>query len=383
MSRATLQPHPAPDMPTSVDVLIIGAGLGGTVAAAICAQAGVRTLLVDRATFPRDKVCGGCLAQRGVNALHDLGLTDAHWQRTTTPLTTVTVHHGTARLDLPLRPGRVVDRAVLDAQLVAEVQRRGGRFVAGHRAIIDTIQTDAVNVQIGPHRVQAKAVLVADGLGGRALSRLPGFEVTTAPASHLGLATTLDVTPEAHAAWPPAEHLDMNTTRAGYVGVVRLADGRAHLAAACRPHHLKAAGSPHAALSQLLPAGPLRHQITPDVPLLITPRLTRHRRKLADHRVLVLGDAAGYVEPFTGEGMSWAITAAQAATHLALPHLNHWPATLAHQWAARYHQDIGKSQRTCRALAALLRRPLLTTAAVRILAACPAAARPLTRRLAA
>ena len=50
------------------DAVVIGAGPAGSVAASLLARTGRRTLLVERATFPRTKVCGGCLAPAGVEA---------------------------------------------------------------------------------------------------------------------------------------------------------------------------------------------------------------------------------------------------------------------------------------------------------------------------
>ncbi|HET6566494.1 MAG TPA: FAD-dependent monooxygenase, partial [Rhodothermales bacterium] len=58
------------------DVLIVGAGPGGSTAAACASAAGLRVLLIDRATFPRDKVCGDAISGKSVDVLRRLGLTD-------------------------------------------------------------------------------------------------------------------------------------------------------------------------------------------------------------------------------------------------------------------------------------------------------------------
>src|SRR6202011_1544365 len=59
---------------TRYDVLVVGAGPAGSVAALILARAGVRVALVDKATFPRSKACGDLVGPRGVQVLEDLGL---------------------------------------------------------------------------------------------------------------------------------------------------------------------------------------------------------------------------------------------------------------------------------------------------------------------
>ena len=59
------------------DAVVIGAGPAGSFAASLLARSGRRTLLVERATFPRTKVCGGCLAPAGVEALGNAGFAAA------------------------------------------------------------------------------------------------------------------------------------------------------------------------------------------------------------------------------------------------------------------------------------------------------------------
>ena len=65
---------PLDTLPTSTDVLVVGAGPGGAAAAYHLARHGVDVTLVDRATFPRDKVCGDGLTPRGVAAIDRMGI---------------------------------------------------------------------------------------------------------------------------------------------------------------------------------------------------------------------------------------------------------------------------------------------------------------------
>ncbi|MEM6394531.1 MAG: hypothetical protein AAF797_17325, partial [Planctomycetota bacterium] len=110
----------------------------------------------------------------------------------------------------------------------------------------------------------------------------------------------------------------------------------------------------------------------------LTPRLTRARPDAAHHRLLIVGDAAGYLEPFTGEGMAWAAAAGHAAATFALAHLHRWsPATTA-AYQRLHRLTTAARQRRCRLLVALLRRPRLTDATLRLLQHLPQLARPLT-----
>ena len=112
-----------------------------------------------------------------------------------------------------------------------------------------------------------------------------------------------------------------------------------------------------------------------------TPLLTRRAPRLAAERLFVLGDAAGYVEPFTGEGISWAFASAHAVVPLALQAVSRWDAALPRRWAAAYRVAVGGRQTLCRWLARLLRHPAVLHAAVHVLARAPFVAGPVVRRL--
>ncbi|MGL4550971.1 MAG: NAD(P)/FAD-dependent oxidoreductase, partial [Gemmataceae bacterium] len=116
----------------------------------------------------------------------------------------------------------------------------------------------------------------------------------------------------------------------------------------------------------------------PEAPWRGTPPLTRSARRVAGHRLFVLGDAAGYVEPFTGEGMAWALASAVTLAPLAS---RPWTPGLASAWARAHRRVVTGRQLACRALSAVLRRPWLTGTLVRILHLCPSLAGPVTRSL--
>jgi flavin-dependent dehydrogenase len=86
-----------------------------------------------------------------------------------------------------------------------------------------------------------------------------------------------------------------------------------------------------------------------------------------------VGDAAGYVEPFTGEGMAWAVASAAALAPIAA---RDWHPGLAREWEAAHRRVLGRRQLGCRVIAKALRFPRLTRLAVRVLSTFPALARP-------
>ena len=112
-----------------------------------------------------------------------------------------------------------------------------------------------------------------------------------------------------------------------------------------------------------------------------TPALTRQARRVAGERVFVLGDAAGYVEPFTGEGMAWALAAGVAVAPLVIHAASSWQPDLESAWTAAYRRVVSRRQTACRATAAILRYPLLAGAVVAVLSRVPALAAPFVRHL--
>src|SRR5260221_12460281 len=151
----------------------------------------------------------------------------------------------------------------------------------------------------------------------------------------------------------------MAVGRHGYVGLVRVEDGLLNIAAAVAPEFIKGHGHPSRALATIVEEAGF-----PAIPALAeadcqgTLPLTRRTTPTAARRVLVLGDAAGYVEPFTGEGMAWALSAAVAATPLIDRGLRDWNAEVERDWQRVLRRVVLRRQRWCRLFALALRHPL-------------------------
>jgi flavin-dependent dehydrogenase len=98
-----------------------------------------------------------------------------------------------------------------------------------------------------------------------------------------------------------------------------------------------------------------------------TSPLTSRPKQVASERVILIGDAGGYVEPFTGEGMATALESAVAVVPLAIEARKSWSPSLATSWESLHRQMVRSRQRTCQQLAWILRRPW---AAIATLSAC-------------
>jgi flavin-dependent dehydrogenase len=356
------------------DVLVIGAGPAGAVAAREAARRGARVLLVDRKTFPRGKVCGCCLNGNALAGLAAAGLGDLPRQLGAIPLKFVRITTGGQEVVLSLPGGVSVSREAFDAELVRVAIAAGAAFLPNTTATLSEAISDGQYVRLGDATTKARVVIAATGLHGR----FSADEPIVQRGSRIGAGVALDQAPDFY---EPGT-IYMATGRAGYVGLVRLEDGRLDVAAALDSAAVRNAGGPGAVAAGVLadtgwPAiGGLA-----DVRWKGTPPLTRRPLRLAGKRWFAVGDAAGYVEPFTGEGMAWAVASGLAVAPLAIAAAHGWEDRFIRTWQREHRRVVGRRQWACRVVAAGLRSPRLTRAAVRILARVPAVALPVVRQL--
>ncbi len=361
---------------TTWDVIVVGAGPAGAMAAHQIARQGASVLLVDRAEFPRPKVCGCCLNLRALAALQAAELGQLPATLGARPLRKLTLAAHGHQACMPLPGGVALSRSALDAALVSAAQSGGAHFLP--RTIASLGEVDAagrcVRLTRGAHSVEARGtvVLAADGLAGSLTQRESPGRVH--PASRIGAGAIAEV--------PGDRYQDgtifMACARHGYVGLVRLEDGRLNLAAALDAAFVRDVGGlAPAARTILHDAGlsDLHH-----LELLSwhgTPTLTRRPSRVAGWRLLVLGDAAGYVEPFTGEGIAWALDCGMAIAPLVARALEAWSPALEIAWTLCHRDLIARRQGACRAIALALRHPSLVRGVVRLLAHAPQLARPM------
>jgi flavin-dependent dehydrogenase len=360
-------------------VVVVGAGPAGATAARELARRGLAVLLVDRSAFPRWKVCGCCLNARALAALAGTGLGDLAARLGAVPLADVLLAGRGCRARLPLPGGAVVSRMAFDAALVGEAVAAGAAFLPRTRAALGPVKQAGREVALTQGgttaTVVAALVLAADGLGGQLLA---GAAACPEPGSRIGAGTVVAEAPESFA----AGRVWMACGSGGYVGLTRLEDGRLDVAAAFDRAVVRRAGGPGEAAAALL-----REVGFPPVPGLAalpwrgTPPLTRRAPRPTAERVLAVGDAAGYVEPFTGEGIAWALASAVAIAPLAERLARRWEPGAAPAWAALHRRTVAGRQGTCRAAAGVLRHPRLARLAIRLLGHWPGLAGPVVARL--
>ena len=366
----------------SWSVVVVGAGPAGAVVAGLIARAGVSVLLVDRSTFPRAKVCGCCLNGRALSALADAGLGGLPGELGAVPLTAFRLAAGGREAGLRLDRGVSLSREAFDAALIHRAIDAGVEFLPATRATGVVAQKDETVRRVllhqpgGEREVSAQVVLASDGLGGSMLADGPAGRIR--PGSRIGAGVVVDFADPFYA---PGT-IYMATASTGYVGLVRLESGALDIACAFDPGAVRAAGGPGAAAVRILT------EVAWLVPAKLdeagwrgTAPLTRQARRVSGYRLFGLGDATGYVEPFTGEGMAWAISSAVALAPIALEAAHAWRPKLARMWQQTHHAVVTRRQRVCRVAAEVLRRPWLAGLVVQCLARVPMLGWPVVRHL--
>jgi len=378
-------PHAAS---TPWDAIVVGAGPAGALSACLLARAGLHVLLVERKAFPRPKVCGGCLNAHALAALARAGIDGRVRDLGATPIHRLRLHQRARVATIDLAPGLAISRQALDAELVSAAIEAGSAFLPETAALV--VPEGDLPWREGWRRVSlqhrhehgifaaARAVLVADGLAHSSLRECDSFHSRVSASARIGVGGvagpgTIEVQPGS---------ITMAVGRHGYVGAVEIEDGRVNVAAAIDPGFLKTFAATAQAIGAILAeAGVDARPGLDTIDWMGTIPLTRHVPRPAARGVFVLGDAAGYVEPFTGEGMAWAFAGAEAVVPIVNRAVASHDARIERDWIRVHARGIGREQRWCRVVARVLRMPALLTPCVLLLRQHPALARPLVAHL--
>ncbi|MEM9065105.1 MAG: NAD(P)/FAD-dependent oxidoreductase [Planctomycetota bacterium] len=281
------------------EVLVIGAGPAGALFSVLLARQGREVVLVDKGSFPRSKVCGCCIAPAGQRAFEQAGLDGLLNDALT--LRRMEMAHSGRSVSIPIPSYRTIGRHELDQRLVESAESEGVEFRPNTSA---RVRPDGI-CELDNGTLSPGVIVVADGLSGASLREHPGFGWRVRPGSLVGLGTVSD-TPDAGL---DAHAVTMACAAEGYVGAASIGGGRWSIAAAVTPQLIREQ-SPSGAMKQIYQRATGR-TLALDAPVRGTAPLTRQRNSVeAGTRIFLLGDACGYAEPMTGQGMSWAFEGA-------------------------------------------------------------------------
>jgi geranylgeranyl reductase family protein len=317
------------------DVLVVGAGPAGSTTAYRLARAGARVLLVDRARFPRDKPCGGGLTMRAVRLLPFSVEPVVEDRSSDFTFGLDFKHHFQRQARAPLV--LMTQRSRLDQFLAEQAADAGADFRDGVKLTGLDVNDGAVEATVGGSRIHARALIAADGANGTT-ARAAGIdddrdygvalegnlpnEAIDAERYRSRLFLELGVVPGGYGwVFPKGDHVNV-----GVGGWAREAPTlRGHLSRFCREYELDE-GRLESVRGFRLP-------------------LIKPTTELARGRVALVGDAAGLVDPLSGDGMYEAFVSARLAADSVLrreldgyePALERELArTLSASWKAKY-----------------------------------------------
>jgi geranylgeranyl reductase family protein len=292
------------------DVVVVGAGPAGCAAAAqaLRDRPDARVLLVDRASFPRDKACGDGVAAEAFDELAGLGFDVPALVDGYPPLDRLRLRSpGGVEVDRRMRRQvRVVPRRVLDDRLVRQVLAMGASFRRHTVRAVD-VRPDAVTLD---GQIRGTVVIGADGAGSvvrRGAGPGPGGRSGHVALAIRGYATVPPGLDDAQLITMTAKHWP------AYAWSFPLGDGRANVG------YGELEGPRPMSRSQMIAA---LHELVPGLDRLDGLRahrlpLSSGRPPVPDGRVLLAGDAQSLVNPLTGEGIYYAVLSGALAGRAA------------------------------------------------------------------
>ncbi|HTG98832.1 MAG TPA: FAD-dependent monooxygenase [Vicinamibacterales bacterium] len=351
-----------------IDVLIAGAGPAGSIAATVLARAGARVLVLDRARFPRPKLCGDTLNPGALAVLQRLGLGCAAAASIPLAGMIVTGDDGTRVVGkYEGVSGRAISRSEFDAALMMAAAGAGARIEQGvlvQGPVIDTSgdQPIVTGLKITGRQgkcltIRARMVIAADGRYSRVaralgLSRAASWPRRWAMGAYFENVGGL------------TQFGEMHVRRTHYMGVAALAKGLTN-ACVVTPN----LGGRHPAdilMTTLTGDAQLRERFAGarmvTAPICLGP-LAIDASAAGARGLLLAGDAAGFVDPITGDGLRFAIRGAELAAREALDALENGSDRAHVRLRASRHREFAAKWRFNRTMRWIVTYPAAVRAA--------------------
>jgi flavin-dependent dehydrogenase len=355
-------------------VVVVGAGPAGSIAALALARRGISVRLIDRSTFPRDKLCGDTLNPGTLAALSRLGVSAEIEQRGLAVSGMCVSGPGGIVIDAPYPRGLqgvAISRCDLDSILLRQAIDAGASFESGvvvraplvaerrGSAVVEGVEVETTRSR---ERWRAPVVIAADG---RRSTLAFALELTRHPPvpKRWAIGAYFDVPA------PPGPAMGELHIREGrYLGVAPLPGGRTNVCLVMPPGGQGCDfGDPGGLLAREIDNEPLlrgRFVGRPMVrtPVMLGPLAIEPTGRTVDG-LLLAGDAAEFVDPMTGDGLFFAVRGAELAAAAAADALQHgWSGV--HQRSARANRvEFAAKRRFNRTLRALVSSPLALRAA--------------------
>jgi geranylgeranyl reductase family protein len=359
------------------EVLVVGGGPAGAAAGFWLARLGHDVTVIERKKFPREKTCGDGLTPRAVKELGDMGLSDQLSQFHRYEGLRATAHGKALELKWPTHPiypqyGYVVRRRELDMMVARNAQDAGAKLLEEHEAISPIIENDCVRGAMVTNKldgstfaIHAQYVIIADGANsrfGRAIgtSREKSWPYGTAIRTYWKsprhdepwIESALDVKDRNGKSMP------------GYGWIFPVGDGTINIGVGLlstfknfkdvnTSHLLDSYAHMVADRWEIDPTQPECKATSGKIPMggSVGPKVGNTH--------IVIGDAAGSVNPFNGEGIDYAYETAHIAAEVLHDALVEKDAMILKRYDQLVEEEYGQYFKVARLFARIIGRPVL------------------------
>lgn len=302
-------------MPMESDIIVIGAGPGGSASALALCGRGYKVVILEKQFMPRSKVCGEMVAPLGVKELGRLGVLNkviSAGANTVRKIVFYSSKGAWTRFDFPLGEyGVAMSRERFDTLLFNEARERGAEGIEGLR--VENVERRgktryySVRGELAksgaPGTYRSRAVINASGLKGVGINRGKYGEYLYAFKAHLSGISCGDAA-------------ELFFYEGGYGGLVEIEDGLVNLAFQVEKRQIShMTDHPLQILRQILPRShPVYEKLSPAEPVGKWEAMGSvfARRKSSFPGVWNVGDASGIIDPFAGVGISLALQGGRA-----------------------------------------------------------------------
>ncbi|HSH05030.1 MAG TPA: geranylgeranyl reductase family protein [Anaerolineae bacterium] len=307
-------------MNPTYDIAVIGAGPAGASTSYFLAQAGLNTLLIDKASFPRDKTCGDAVGPRSLGVITEMNLLDdlAAVGHRATHMSLASPNGKTFTDPIPQLPhdvpnySIVIPRYQLDNILQQRAIAGGAHFRQGQVLSLDT-NDDHVTLNLKKDVITARMAVIATGASFKLLQQtgilthIPqvGVAARAYYDNVIGLQDKL-------------EFFFQGIPLPGYGWIFPTSPTSANIGAGVFPSRQKQP-SPRTVMENFLQLPVLQQMLanaTPTTPIKGYPlRVDFATAPTYGRHILLVGEAAGLVNPISGEGIDYALESGQIAAH--------------------------------------------------------------------